>query len=187
MFILIITTNMNAPPGYVAGGAKISGSFDASGALTGTAQGSFNAFISGSGSAGIDAGIIGSLKWCASGKLASSLDSSAAASFSGWLASSSCPLSGELRGTAIMWLSFGITGAGGAEAGVGAGAGGGFSFSGSAAGKISESISSSGKLSSTCKGVIGVALARETAISVSSSARAEVGAFLCSADAQSIG
>ncbi|KAG4428023.1 hypothetical protein IFR05_016495 [Cadophora sp. M221] len=173
--------------GYVAGGAKISGSFDASGALTGSAQGSFSAFISGSGITGIDAGIMASLKWCASGKLASSLDASAAALFSAWLSSSSCPLSVELRGTAILWLSFGINGSGSAQAGVGAGAGAGFSFSGLASDKISGAISGSTRLSSTCKGAIGIALGGETAFTVSASARAEVGAFLLSTEGQSIG
>jgi hypothetical protein len=98
------------------------------------------------------------LKSCVSGELASSIETASATALAEFLASSSCPLDAEMRGSVMMWLSFGVTGAEGAAAGVGMGVGFGFSIPTQMAGQFSSAISSGLNLSSTCKSAMGLLL-----------------------------
>lgn len=149
------------------------------GCLIESAQSSLSSFCFGSAGAALDVGILGSLKKCAAGELAASMEASAAVALSAWLSGPSCPLSAEMRGTVIAWMSFGITGAAGAKAGIGAGAGAGYVFSASEIAAIQAAMSGSVSMSATVKSAFGVAIAGQAAGAISIAGRAETSAFLC--------
>ncbi|CZR70223.1 uncharacterized protein PAC_20124 [Phialocephala subalpina] len=171
---------------YISISGSISGNFNAAGSMVAGAQASLSSFCSGSGGLALEAGILGSLQSCAAGELSASLESTATSALAQWLASSSCPLDVEMRGSVMMWLSFGITGASGTSAGIGMGAGAGFSISGSMVGEFSSAISGEFNLSPTCKGAMGVAIAGEAAWGVSAAGRAEMCGFLVSGEGASM-
>ncbi|PVH67516.1 hypothetical protein DL98DRAFT_294717 [Cadophora sp. DSE1049] len=173
--------------GYSTVGGKIAGNLDATGHLTADAQATLWTWCSGTAGAALDAVILASLKTCAAGEFAASLEASAAALLSAWLSSSSCSLEAELRGTVMAWMSFGITGIAGTEAGIGAGAGAGYKFDSSAIALIQAAVSASADISATLKGSFGAAIAGETAAAVSLTGRAEMAAFLCADGGASFG
>ncbi|KUJ06652.1 uncharacterized protein LY89DRAFT_726328 [Mollisia scopiformis] len=169
--------------GYISTGASIAGNFNASGFMTASVQASLSSFCGSSAGLALDVSILTSLKSCASGELSSSLEVAAASALAEYLASSSCTLEAEMRGSVIMWLSLGITGASGASAGVGAGAGAGFTISTEMATEFASAVSAGFNLSSSCKGSMGVAISGEAAWAVSISGRAEMIAYLVSGEA----
>lgn len=147
----------------------------ATGSLTASAQVSLGAFCSGSAGAALDVGILGSLKGCAEGSLASSMDAASAAALSAWLSDSSCPLSSELRGTVIAWMSFGAS------------ASAGYKFDSTAIAQIEGAMAASTDMSATLKGALGVAISGGSAGSVSIAGCAEMSAFLCGSEGASFG
>lgn len=169
--------------GYISVGASFAHNFNASGFMRPSAQASLSSFCSSSASLTLDVGILSSLKSCASGQHSGFLEPSAAKALAQWLASSSCSLDVELRGSIMLWLSFGITGASGASKGVGAGAGAGFILTGMA-GELSSAISAEIGMSSACQGAIGLAISGQAGWAVSTAGRCELIAYLLSESAR---
>lgn len=168
---------------YINAGLDIFAEIDASLSLTVEAQAELSVFTSAAVS--IDAEIIASLNIAAHGGLAASLEVSASAQLSAWIASSDCSLSVELRALVLVWLSVGISGTG--AAGVGIGAGAGVALDASVIVAVSAAVAVSVDLSSTLEGVLAVVVSGGVAALVEVEARAELAVFLFSEAGLSLG
>ena len=94
---------------YQSLGLKMSGNFGSNGALISSAQAELSGFMTSVQGVALDSGIKGSLTSFSRGGLGSTLSSSAALALFQYLASPACSSDTEMKGTVLMWISYGIS------------------------------------------------------------------------------